>query len=158
MTTTQWVGVSVAILLLSGFMPPAATGQTPSGAASARQTFSTPAEPGAAPAPDAVYAGAAVVATGANIAVRELLCSVGNIVGFFTLAVIRLPVWAVTLGDRVGSSEPLDRLGNAIVEKACEGPWIVTTEQVKALEQAPSAQGPSIGEPVAVKKLAAEGP
>jgi hypothetical protein len=122
------------MVLLSGFVPPAASAQTlPAAASSPRETSAPPVEPASPPSADAVYAGAAVVASGANIAAREVLCGVGEIFGFFTLAVIRLPVWVVTLGDRYGSSQPLDRLGNAIIEKACDGPWIVTADQVKAL-------------------------
>jgi len=133
-TRSQWARTLVAMVLLSGFVPPSASAQMlPAAVSAPRETSAPPAAPATTPAEDAVYAGAAVVASGVNIAAREVLCGVGDIVGFFTLAVIRLPVWVVTLGDRFGSSKPLDRLGNSIIEKACEGPWIVTTEQVKAL-------------------------
>jgi hypothetical protein len=135
LTRSQWARTLVALVLLSGLVARAASAQTPPAATSPPQTSQAPAEARGSTAPEAVYSGAAVVATGFNIAGREVLCGVGEIVGFFTLAVIRLPVWAVTLGDRYGSSKPLDRLGNSIIEKTCEGPWIVTTEQVKALAQ-----------------------
>jgi hypothetical protein len=138
MSAGRWVRAWVAMLLLSGFVPPAASGQAvPAAASSPREAPAAPAPPAIPPAEEAVYTGAAVVASGANIAAREVLCGVGEIVGFFTLAVIRLPVWAATMGDRFGSSKPLDRLGNSIIEKACEGPWIVTPEQIKALGRPP---------------------
>ena len=57
--------------------------------------------------------------TGLGFPAREILCGVGEVVGFFALAVFRLPVWALTLGDRFGSSEPLDRFGTSIIETAC---------------------------------------
>jgi len=91
-----------------------------------------PASP-VSPASDEFYAGAAVVATGLSFPVHVVMCGLGNIAGFFTLAVIRLPVWAATLGDRYGSSEPLSRVGNSIIDRACNQPRSVTGEQMKDL-------------------------
>ena len=149
MTGSRWVRASVATLLLSGFVPPSASAQTLPAAGSPGQTSPAPVEPVVPAAPDAVYSGGAVVATGFNIFAREVRCGVGEILGFFTLSLIRLPVWAVTLGDRIGSSEPLDRLGNSIIEKACEGPWIITTEQIR---QGQPPEGRAAGEAAAMRQ------
>ncbi len=53
---------------------------------------------------------------------QEAECVVGDVLGFFVGSVLRATVWAATIGDRVGSSEPLDRLGLDIVAAACWGP------------------------------------
>ena len=136
MTTNPWLGVSLLMLVLTGVLPPAGLAQPlPTPASPLQGSQPAPVEPAPvmAPVPDSFYPVAAVVATGLNIAAREVMCGVGEVLGFFTLAVIRLPVWALTLGDRFGSSEGLDRLGTSIIENACDGPWIVTPDQMKEL-------------------------
>ena len=129
MITGRWAGIALVACLLGAFMPAAGSAQPLSLPVSPPRDTSASAEP----APDSLYSAMAVVATGLNFPAREVVCGVGEIVGFFTLAVLRLPVWAVTLGDRFGSSESLDRAGTSIVEKACEGPWVFTGQQVKEM-------------------------
>ena len=129
MTTGRWVGIALAACLFGASAPAVGSAQPLSLPVSPPRDASSPAEP----APDALYSVMAAVATGVTFPAREVVCGVGEIVGFFTLAVLRLPVWAVTLGDRYGSSEPLNRVGTAIVEKACEGPWVITEQQVKEM-------------------------
>lgn len=105
------------------------------------------------PAPDSFYAASAVVATGLNIPRQQAICGVGEILGFLVGSVMRLPVWALTLGDRLGSSEALDTLGTSIVEKACDGPWILTADQMKGLAR--SLEGKAMAERAAATS---EGP
>jgi hypothetical protein len=124
-------GRSVSALLI-GLFPAVALAQS-AGPVTSTADEPRPAAVKPAPAPDALYDVAAVVATGVNIPVRQAICGVGEVLGFFVGSVARLPVWALTLGDRLGSSEPLSRAGTSIVEKACDAPWIVTGDEMRAL-------------------------
>jgi|SRR5215831_17856992 len=133
MTAMRWVAMSLVFVLFATFAPEIVSAQAVSPSPMPGQ--SAAAAPGSPvpPASDEFYAGAAVVATGLGYPAHVVMCGLGNIAGFFTLAVIRLPVWAATLGDRYGSSEPLSRIGNSIIDRACNQPWSVTGEQMKDL-------------------------
>jgi len=136
-TTSRWGRAWLVTCLLGAFVPAAGSAQPLPVPPSPRPEPSAATEPApaVAPAPDSLYSVMAVVGTGLSFPVREVVCGVGEVVGFFTLAVFRLPVWALTLGDRFGSSEPLDRLGTSIIESACGGSWFFTGQQVKEMAQ-----------------------
>ena len=169
MTTNRWVRAWLVTCVLGALLPAAGLAQPLPGPASSWPAPSTAAEPAPAiaPAPDPLYSAMAVVGTGLGFPAREILCGVGEVVGFFALAVFRLPVWALTLGDRFGSSEPLDRFGTSIIETACEGPsaisgqhpWVITGPQAKELAR--PLEGTVMGgarATVATRATEAEGP
>jgi hypothetical protein len=85
----------------------------------------------ATPPPGSLATAGAVVATGVNIPLQTGVCGIGDVLGFFVGVVARLPVWALSLGDRVGTSEPLDRFGATVVENACDNPRLIAPEQVR---------------------------
>ena len=86
-----------------------------------------------APVSNAPYLAVAAAAT----LFTEGTCIVGDVLGFSVGSVLRWPVWALTLGDTIGSSEGFDRAGNAILEVACDAPWVFNPEYIKSLAQGP---------------------
>jgi hypothetical protein len=134
MTAVRWTAMWLVLTLVIASMPETGTAQLVSPGAVPSPPSPAPAPASTAPpASDEFYAGAAVAATALSFPAHVVVCGLGNIAGFFTLAVIRLPVWVATLGDHYGSSEPLSRIGNSIIERACGEPWSVTGEQMKDL-------------------------
>jgi hypothetical protein len=134
MTAMRRMAVSLVFVLLTALVPEIGRAQPVAPAAEPPRPSAAPApESSVPPASDEFYSGAAVAATALSYPVHIVMCGLGNIAGFFTLAVIRLPVWAATLGDRYGSSEPLTQIGNSIIDRACNQPWAVTGEQMKDL-------------------------
>ncbi len=148
------LGVSLLTLLLIGLVTAAGLAQPLTAPASPplqRQSAPWESAEVTAHAPDFLFSAAAVVATGFNIPVRHAICGVGEVVGFFAGSVLRLPVWALTLGDRLGSSEPLDRFGASVIEKACDGPLILAADQLKGF--APTLEGmASVERPAATRE------
>lgn len=83
------------------------------------------------PQPESFYVAGAAMASVTVFAPWEGGCLVGEFLGFVVGSVLRVPVWAATLGDQLGSSEGLDRLGRFVVEKACVDSFVVTTADLK---------------------------
>jgi len=143
MRASRWLGVSLVASVLGGLLtqvslaqsisPPVSSSQAPQPAPAERSPV----------APDSAFAVVAVGATGLNFLARHAMCGVGDVLGFFTGSVLRAPLWILTLGDRLASTEALDRVGNSIIETACDGPLAVTPEQVKTWTR--PAEGVAIG-------------
>ena len=134
MNASRGLGMALVALALTGLSPRASVAQPMSPPISAlKGPQPAPVERSAvvAPAPDPAFAILAVGATGINVPVRLAICGVGDVLGFFMGSVLRLPLWILTLGDYLASTEALDRAGNSIIETACEGSLVVTPEQVR---------------------------
>lgn len=131
--------VGLAVLLIAGPLAPPGHAQTPNDAqgpvrgisvfpeAETKGVATAEVPPLSEPAHDAK----AVMARLATFPQRLAWCVLGEVLGFFVGSVVRVPVWAATAGDRVGSSEGLDRLGTTIVEYGCGDSLIVTAEDLK---------------------------
>jgi hypothetical protein len=132
-TGMRWIAASLPFVLLATFAPGTGSAQAVPPATEPRQSAAAAPESPVPPASDEFYSGAAVAATVLSYPVHVVMCGLGNIAGFFTLAVVRLPVWVATLGDRYGSSERLSQIGNSIIDRACIQPRSVTGEQMKDL-------------------------
>lgn len=83
------------------------------------------------PLPESAYVAAAFLASLATFPHRVTWCLLGEGLGFFVGSVLRVPVWIATAGDRLGSSEGLDRLGTAMVETGCGDSLVVTSGDLK---------------------------
>jgi len=87
--------------------------------------------------PELSYVVGAVVANMFTFPLMTARCLSGDVLGFLVGSVVRVPVWAATLGDRTGIGEGLDRVGTTIVEKTCSGSLFMSPEVFKRAERSP---------------------
>ena len=123
--------VLLLLPLLLTSLPPSAGGAQRTGLSLFEQSEKTEEieKAEAPPESDAPYYVRTAVAT----VLTEGTCILGDLLGFSIGAVLRWPFWVVTLGDTFASTEDFDLAGNAILELACDAPWVLNVEYFKAI-------------------------